>query len=55
MPANLIVGGILLICVFLAVRHVVKTKKAGGCVGCSGCSGKTGCPHCDAQSADKHS
>lgn len=42
---TLIVGGLLLLCVVLALRHVIRTKKAGGCVGCPGGGA---CAHCHA-------
>lgn len=42
--ATWIIGLILVLAVYFAVRHVLKTKKNGGCVGCS--AGGSGCCHC---------
>ncbi|MBQ6322740.1 MAG: FeoB-associated Cys-rich membrane protein [Lachnospiraceae bacterium] len=47
---TLIVGAILILLVFFAIRNIVKNRKNGGCgCGCSGCgSSKSGgsCPGC---------
>lgn len=44
--ATLIIGIIVLIAIYFAIKHVVKVKKNGGCVGCSGSSDN--CCHCAA-------
>ena len=37
--ANLIVGGALIVLVALAVRHIYRNRKSGGCgCGCGGCA-----------------
>lgn len=41
--ADYVIVGILLLCVVLAVRYIVKQKRSGGCIGCSGC----GCAGCE--------
>ncbi|HIY22254.1 MAG TPA: FeoB-associated Cys-rich membrane protein [Candidatus Flavonifractor merdigallinarum] len=50
---TLITGLLLLGVVALAVRHLWKTRKQGGCTGCSGnCSG---CCHCHEGHSQSHS
>ena len=41
---DIIVIAVLILCVALIVRNMIKTCKKGGCAGCSGCSG--GCSTC---------
>ncbi|MBQ3242890.1 MAG: FeoB-associated Cys-rich membrane protein [Oscillospiraceae bacterium] len=41
---DIIVIAVLILCVALIVRNMIKTRKKGGCAGCSGCSG--GCSTC---------
>lgn len=49
--ATILVVLLLAVAVFFAARHILRTRKAGGCVGCSGCSGS--CPHCESHSETK--
>ena len=42
---NVIVGSILVACVFLAVRYLYRKAQKGQCAGCSGCKGGYDC-HC---------
>ena len=41
---DIIVIAVLILCVALIIRNMIKTRKKGGCAGCSGCSG--GCSTC---------
>ena len=41
---DVIVIAVLILCVALIIRNMIKTRKKGGCAGCSGCSG--GCSTC---------
>lgn len=41
---DIIVIAVLILCVVLIIRNMIKTRKKGGCTGCSGCSG--GCSTC---------
>lgn len=43
---TIIICIILFLLFMLAIRHIIKTKKNGGCVGCNtkGCDGQ--CCHC---------
>ncbi len=36
---DIIVIAVLILCVALIIRNMIKTRKKGGCAGCSGCSG----------------
>jgi len=48
--ATFIVGAVLLVALFFALRHVYRNFRDGreDCAGCSGCSGcKSGSPHCE--------
>lgn len=47
--ATILISILLLFFLALAVRHLWKTFKSGGCAGCSGCSKQTGCCHCASQ------
>lgn len=40
MLSTIIISGVLVILIFFAIRHVVRSSKNGGCAGCSGCSGR---------------
>lgn len=49
MLSTIIISAILVVMVFFALRHVIKSVKAGKCIGCSGCKnyGKEGkCSGC---------
>ncbi|WP_426350028.1 FeoB-associated Cys-rich membrane protein [Alloiococcus sp. CFN-8] len=43
MIGDILVIGILVVCMFVAIRKIIKTKKSGGCSGCSGSEGCSGC------------
>ena len=43
--ATAIIGIVIVIAVAAAVRYIVRTQKAGGCVGCPDCSNGH-CDHC---------
>lgn len=36
---DIIVIAVLILCVALIIRNMIKTRQKGGCAGCSGCSG----------------
>lgn len=36
---NAVIGCIILAMLVLAVRYMIRKRKAGGCSGCAGCSG----------------
>jgi len=38
--ADLIVIGIIAVCLFGAIKNIIKQKKSGKCVGCSQCTAK---------------
>ncbi|HIU64375.1 MAG TPA: FeoB-associated Cys-rich membrane protein [Candidatus Avacidaminococcus intestinavium] len=38
--ADYVVGGIVLLLLVVAVRHIYKKGESGGCSGCSSCSSK---------------
>lgn len=45
--ATWIIALVIIACVYLAVKQVVKAHKSGGCIGCdAGGDGKGCCPHC---------
>ncbi|MGM9973665.1 MAG: FeoB-associated Cys-rich membrane protein [Clostridiaceae bacterium] len=43
MIGDILILGILAVCMFFAIRKIIKTKKSGGC---SGCSHSEGCSSC---------
>ena len=43
MIGDIFIIGILAVCMFFAVKKIVKTKKNGGCAGCSGSEGCSSC------------
>ncbi|MHC1724004.1 MAG: FeoB-associated Cys-rich membrane protein [Aminipila sp.] len=50
MLSTVIISGVLIVMVFFAVRHLIKSARMGKCAGCSGCSsyGKEGgCSSCN--------
>lgn len=57
--ATVIISVILLALILLAVRHMIKVKKSGGCVGCpdgKNCHCKSqscGCGDCASHAAEK--
>ncbi|MBE6033092.1 FeoB-associated Cys-rich membrane protein [Aminipila sp.] len=57
MLSTIIIGGIFLILIFFAGRHVLRNMKAGKCTGCSECGtsqSESGCSCChDAQKKDE--
>ena len=44
--ATWIIGLIIVGCVYLASKQVIKAHKTGGCIGCDAGGGKACCPHC---------
>ena len=44
--ATWIIGLIIVGCVYLASKKVIKAHKTGGCIGCDAGGGKACCPHC---------
>ena len=46
---DIIVIAVLILCVALIIRNMIKTRKKGGCAGCSkcgSCGSCTGTAHC---------
>ncbi len=50
--ATWIIGLIVICAVYLALKHVLRAQKSGGCIGCDSC-GKGGCSHCTEIKAPK--
>lgn len=44
--ATWIVGLIIIACVYLAAKQVIKSHKSGGCIGCGEGGSKSCCSHC---------
>ena len=44
--ATWIIGLIIVGCVYLASKQVIKAHKTGGCIGCDAGGGKGCCQHC---------
>lgn len=44
--ATWIIALVLVGCVYLAAKQVIKAHKSGGCIGCDAGGDKGCCPHC---------
>lgn len=53
--STILVGSVVFLLFLLAVRHIIKTKKKGGCVGCPNCENCGGCHgDCHDKTAERH-
>jgi len=41
--ATIIIGAVLAVIVFFAIRSVIKSRKSGGCSGCADCAMSSAC------------
>lgn len=38
-----IIIGVIIICLFFSIKHIMKSKKQGNCPGCGGCGNDKDC------------